>query len=216
MSFTALSATLPSGSKFSGERLVTSKCLKQRVKARSVPVTAAAVQNFKLNMQGKHLEVTDSIREYAEEKVCHSLEHYDGAVKQVTAFTKQGVIRAEVSEDSLYASIDKVADKLSRKMRKIKEKQNSKKGHHSTRNSPTAEEIDVVADASEQVLPQLPEEVIRTKYFNLAPLTVDEAIENLQMVGHDFYTFTNANTGELNILYRRNAGGYGLIVPRQD
>lgn len=201
-------------------------------------MTTAAVQNFKLNMQGKHLEVTDSIREYAEEKVCHSLEHYDGAVKQVdvrfsarggdagkgakmqkveiTAFTKQGVIRAEVAEDSLYASIDKVADKLSRKMRKIKEKSQSKKGSHSTRNSPTPEEIDVVAEDNEQVLPQLPEEVIRTKYFNLAPLTVDEAIENLQMVGHDFYTFTNANTGELNILYKRNAGGYGLIVPRQE
>lgn len=202
-------------------------------------MVAAAVQNFKLNMQGKHLEVTDSIREYAEEKVCHSLEHYEGSVKQVdvrfsarggdagkgakmqkvevTAFTKQGVIRAEVSEDSLYASIDKVSDKLSRKMRKIKEKNLSKKGHHSARNSPSPEEIDVVAEANEPaVLPQLPEEVIRTKYFNLAPLTVDEAIENLQMVGHDFYTFTNANTGELNILYRRNAGGYGLIVPRQD
>jgi putative sigma-54 modulation protein len=60
---------------------------------------------------------------------------------------------------------------------------------------------------------ELPEEVVRVKYFHLQPMTIREAWEHLQMVGHDFYMFRNAETEEINVIYQRNHGGYGVIQP---
>ena len=63
--------------------------------------------------------------------------------------------------------------------------------------------------------PKLPDTVVRSKYFAMPPMTVQAALENLELVGHDFYMFRNVETNEINVIYERNHKGYGLLQPRQ-
>ncbi|KAF7044790.1 hypothetical protein CFC21_053973 [Triticum aestivum] len=151
---------------------------------------------------------------------------------EVTLFTRRhGVVRAEEEEESSYASIDAAAAVVKRKLRKIKEKETDVRhlkgtkewqssGLSDVEDESEAEEeeeddelVEVIgAEDEESVLTK----VVRTKVFEMAPLTVDEALEQLENVDHDFYAFRNEQTGEVNILYKRNEGGFGLIIPKQD
>jgi putative sigma-54 modulation protein len=63
--------------------------------------------------------------------------------------------------------------------------------------------------------PELPSEVVRMKYFAMPPMTLDDALHQLQLVDHDFYMFRNQDTNEINVIYQRNHGGFGVIQPRQ-
>ncbi|MEO1622706.1 MAG: ribosome-associated translation inhibitor RaiA, partial [Cyanobacteria bacterium J06632_3] len=143
---------------------------------------------------------------------------------EVTIYLSNSVVRAEESSENMYASIDMVTDKITRQLRKYKEKRRDQ-SHASVR--PT--NIDTVLNAPDitpennpdisEVLnhqPKLPEAVVRTKYFAMPPMTVQAALENLELVGHDFYMFRNVETGEINVVYERNHKGYGLLQPRQN
>lgn len=150
---------------------------------------------------------------------------------EVTIYTKKhGVIRAEEDAENLYGSIDMVSPVIQRKLRKIKDK-DSDHGHHMKgfnrskvrepelariatddyEPAPLLEEIEPVPAENEE---DFIKDIVRTKYFEMPPLTVTEAIEQLENVDHDFYAFRNEETGEINILYRRKEGGYGLIIPK--
>ncbi|XP_024359643.1 ribosome-binding factor PSRP1, chloroplastic [Physcomitrium patens] len=196
----------------------------------------------RLVIQGKHLELTDAIKQYVEEKVGNAVHNQSALVKEVdvrmsvrggetgrgerlqrcevTLFTKKhGVVRAEEEAESMYASIDRVSDVISRKLRKIKEKDG---GHgRPAKYSPRIGEVlsNEVVDLDpilERKPDDLPDEVVRTKYFEMRPMKPLEALEQLVNVGHDFYAFRNVESGEINILYKRTHGGYGIIVPRND
>jgi ribosomal subunit interface protein len=190
------------------------------------------------------LQLTDAVKNYVEEKVGNAVHNHGNLVKEVdvrmsvrggetgrgqklqrcevTLFTKKhGVVRAEEETDNMYASIDRVSDVISRKLRKIKEKDG---GHGRTprmRNQPRIGELlsDEVVDLApilEKKVDELPDEVVRTKYFEMRPMTSFQALEEMVNVGHDFYAFRNAESGEVNILYKRHHGGYGMIIPRSD
>ncbi len=72
----------------------------------------------------------------------------------------------------------------------------------------------MISDLIGDRTPELPSEVVRMKYFAMPPMTLEEALEQLQLVDHDFYMFRNIKTGEINVIYERNHGGYGVIQPR--
>ncbi|MBE9190179.1 ribosome-associated translation inhibitor RaiA [Gloeocapsopsis crepidinum LEGE 06123] len=189
---------------------------------------------MKLVIHGKNIEITDGIREYVHQKIEKAVNHFqnltnevdvhlsvarnprinDKQAAEVTIYANGSVIRAEESSENLYASIDMVADKIARKLRKYKEKRHDKKTQVPEKTSIAVEPPPVVEDLIGDRTPELPEEVVRTKYFAMPPMTITEALEQLQLVDHDFYMFRNAETGEINVIYERNHGGYGVIQPR--
>ncbi|MEM7555878.1 MAG: ribosome-associated translation inhibitor RaiA [Cyanobacteria bacterium P01_A01_bin.84] len=190
---------------------------------------------MKLVIHGKNIEITDAIREYVHQKIEKAVNHFQNITNEVdvhlsvarnprinpnqsaevTIFANGNVIRAEESSENLYASIDLVADKITRQLRKYKERKynNKKTQAHPERELITQPEV-VVADLIGDRTPELPDEVVRTKYFAMPPMAVSEALEQLQLVGHDFYMFLNAETNEINVIYERNHGGYGVLQPR--
>lgn len=193
---------------------------------------------MKLVIHGRNIEITDAIREHVEQKILKAVSHFKhltnevdvhlsvaknpriGAnqAAEVTLFVDGAVVRAEESSENLYASIDLVADKISRQLRKFKEKRNTRmqgnlgKTTEAYLNEAPLTDVTHVLNTSE---PQLPEEVIRTKYFAMSPMSVSDALEQLAVIDHDFYMFLNAETEEINVIYERNHGGYGLIQPRK-
>ncbi len=191
---------------------------------------------MKLVIQGKNIEITDAIREYVHQKIEKAVSHFQHITMEVdvnlsvarnprintnqsaevTIYANGTVIRAQESSESLYASIDLVADKIARQLRKYKEKRNSKKNknHVAPKAAEIADAEAVTQDLIGDRAPELPKEVVRSKYFAMPPMTVDEALEQLELVDHDFYMFRNANTGEINVIYERNHGGYGVLQPR--
>jgi len=133
---------------------------------------------------------------------------------EVTIYANGTVIRAQESSENLYASIDLVADKIARQLRKYKEKRQDK-SPNLLKTGEVVIEHPVVEDLIGDRSPELPPEVIRTKYFAMPLITVDEALEQLQFIDHDFYMFRNAETEEINVIYKRsNHRGYGVIQPR--
>ena len=188
---------------------------------------------MKLVIQGKNIEITDSIHEYVNQKIEKAVNHFQQLTTEVdvhlsvarnprinpkqtaevTIYANGTVIRAQESSENLYASIDLVADKIARQLRKYKEKRQSKV--NKTKTVDLIESQPVVENLIGDRQAELPSEVVRTKYFPMPSMTVEEALEQLQLIDHDFYMFSNGVTGEINVIYKRyHHGGYGLIQPR--
>lgn len=189
---------------------------------------------MKLVIHGRNIEITDAIREYVHQKLEKAASHFLNSTNEidvhlsvarnpridtkqtaeVTVYANGTVIRAEESSENLYASIDLVADKIARQLRKYKERRLDKKTHAQVKTSEVVNPVPVESTLIGDRTPELPPEVVRTKYFAMPPMTMAEALEQLQLVDHDFYMFRNAETGEINVIYERNHGGYGVIQPR--
>ncbi|HAA27176.1 MAG TPA: ribosome-associated translation inhibitor RaiA [Cyanobacteria bacterium UBA8553] len=189
---------------------------------------------MKLVIQGKNIEITDAIREYVHQKIEKAVNHFQNITTEVdvhlsvarnprinskqaaevTIYANGTVIRAQEGSEDLYASIDLVADKIQRQLRKYKEKLLHKKTHDQPKTGVIVDEVPVSPDLIGDRTPELPSEVLRMKYFAMPPMSIEEALEQLQLVDHDFYMFRNVKTGEINVIYERNHGGYGVIQPR--
>ncbi len=186
-------------------------------------------------IQGKNFDITDAIREYVNTKMSRSVDNFahltneidvhlsvernpriqDNHSAEVTVYANGTVIRAEISSPDMYASIDQVADKLTRQLRKYKERNGTYKQKHTGVKTSVAIAQQPVTDQPDlSRTPELPSEIVRMKYFSMPPMSVDEALRQLEVVDHDFFVFRNCESGEINVIYERNHGGYGLIHPR--
>lgn len=177
---------------------------------------------MRLQVKGKNVEVTDSIREYAEEKLSKlgrqladptrvelelavernpsiSANH----VAEATIWTKGPVLRAREASADHKASIDQLVDKLERQVKRYREKRRRYRG------SPA--EVPIPDNA---VPVEAEPRIVKSKRFPVKPMSPEEAVLQLELVGHDFFVFQNAETMEVNVVYRRRDGSYGLIEPQ--
>lgn len=193
-----------------------------------VEVQKGGVYMLTFNIRGENIEVTPAIREYVEGKIS-KLERYfnndmDAAANvnlkiyndkrtkvEVTIPMKRLTLRAEERNDDLYAGVDAIVDKLERQIRKHKTKVNRKFRDREGVGLyfATATATETGATAVEELEDEL--QIVRTKQFSLKPMDDEEAILQMNLLGHDFYIFTDAETDETNIVYRRKDGKYGLI-----
>ena len=180
---------------------------------------------LKFNIRGENIEVTPAIRDHVEGKI-ERIERYfnedlnananvnlkvynDKQTKvEVTIPLKNVTLRAEERHNDMYAAVDLIVDKLERQIRKHKTKINRK-----FRERDGVGVYFATVAQSEPELETSEEEyaVVRTKQFDLKPMDQEEAILQMNMLGHDFYIFTDAESNGTNIVYKRRDGKYGLI-----
>ncbi|MFK7694744.1 ribosome hibernation-promoting factor, HPF/YfiA family [Paenibacillus sp. HJGM_3] len=182
------------------------------------------------NIRGQNIHLTDALKDYSIKKIGR-LERYfeappstDVHVTLSVSKTLQTIevtiplpgvlLRAEERHDDLYAAIDLVTEKLERQIRKHKTKVNRKFRQDGGLRTLFREGTE---GSSATALRQLEDEddleLVRTKKFNLKPMDIEEAILQMNMVGHSFFVFANAENEQVNVVYRRNDGKYGLIEP---
>ena len=188
---------------------------------------------MKIHVRGDHhLDVTPALKEYVEKKLGR-LERYmdtDGAKEvsvtmavtrdvhsvEVTMPVSHLLLRAEERSPDMYASIDMVVDKLEKQLAKYKHRVGQKvdqrqkvEGSRAKAGQRLARGADQEDEANEVELA-----VVRKKEFDMKPMHIDEAILQMDMLGHDFFVFANADTDRTNVVYKRRDGQYGLIEAR--
>ena len=130
----------------------------------------------------------------------------DAYVCQLTIFAPQAVIRAETRNDTIENAVDKCIDKIKTQIERYKSKiQRSNK-------KATSKAMEVTKKTEGEF--EIPKILRRKRFSATAPMTEEEAIERMELIGHDFFLFNNENTGRFSILYRRDDGYYGIIEPK--
>lgn len=176
------------------------------------------------NIRGERIEVTEALRDYVEKKVGKLEKYFDTPPTSDVSVTLRVtrdihsvevmipmpglLLRAEEKNGDMYASIDLVVDKLERQIRKHKTKVNRKFRQEGSIRTLFKDQPSVNGAADEDEL-----ELVRTKRFALKPMDVEEAILQMNLIGHSFFVFSNMDTEEVNVVYKREDGKYGLIEP---
>jgi len=177
----------------------------------------------RLQVKGKNVEVSDSLKDYARQKLSKLEKHLNDAsrlelelqvernpsisenqVAEATIWTKGPVLRARESSSDMKASIDLLVEKLERQARRYRDKRRRRPGRN--HDQPLAGRP-VVAEEESPV-------IVKTKQFAVKPMSSEEAVLQLELVGHDFFVFLNGETNDVNVVYRRRDGNYGLIEPQ--
>src|ERR687898_817216 len=184
-------------------------------------------------VKGRNISVTEALERYTTEKVERIARFFDDGrsvsrvevelihernssnpepeVADATFFINGTVLKARVASADMYASIDLMADKLERQVRRYRGRQLDRwhgqiKGPHAE--LPVEPEPFVVEEEEE-----IEARIVRTKQFQMKPMSAEEAVLQLELLDHDFFVFTSAETGDINVVYRRRDGDYGLIEP---
>jgi putative sigma-54 modulation protein len=193
---------------------------------------------MRLQVSGRNLDITEPIREYAERKLARIERHLTEDTRvdlelaiernrsisanqhaELTVWTRGPVLRAHEYAEDMYAAIDLAVDKLDRQVRRYRERRRHWRPHHQARDIeallPLSDDDEAASaplrNGTEEELP-IPT-IVKTKRFNMKPMHPDEAALQLELVGHEFYVFLNAETDAVAVIYRRRDGNLGVIEP---
>jgi putative sigma-54 modulation protein len=181
---------------------------------------------MQLQVKGRNLEVSAAIRDYAQQKLSKLERQLEDPrvelelavernpsiaanhVAEATIWTKgPTILRAREASTDMRASIDQLVAKLERQLTRARHQGRARRRKAARANGPAAESTPMFGDEGEPT-------IVKTKHFAVAPMTAEDAIVQLELIGHDFFVFRNADGGEVNVVYRRRDGNYGLIEPR--
>ncbi len=169
-----------------------------------------------LMITGKNMDVTVPIKGYVEDKFGRITKYFEQILNahvylsviknpsvernqkvEITVDANGAIIRAEETSDNIYSAIDLASDKIEKRLKKYKNKM-----------------IDLSRKPKEAPAEESEEAIVRTKAFTMKPMTPEEAIQEMDLLGHQFFMFLNANTNAINVVYHRKDGQYGMIEPR--
>jgi len=178
---------------------------------------------MEFKIKSRNMDLNDELKNRAEKKIKDKmLKYFDRIIKieveltleknpkialnnliEVTVFTGGEVIRAESSGSDMFEAIDKVSNKLERLIKRFRDKliQRGRKGYESRISS------------GEKVEEELKQMIVKTKTFTLKPISPEEAVIQMELLGHDFFVFINSETGKTAVVYKRKDKNYGLIEP---
>lgn len=170
-------------------------------------------------IRGKNIELTNALKEYVEKRISKLDKYFESLEEaQVTLNVEKDrhrievtipingmILRGEEETNDMYSSIDMVLDKLEKQIAKQKTKLAKR-----VKNSKL---LDLLPKQNNGYADEAEPKVLRTKRFAIKPMPIDEAIMQMNLLGHNFFVFSNAETEEVNVVYRRKDGNYGLIEP---
>ena len=179
-------------------------------------------------VQGRNVQVTDRLHEYVEDKV-DKLDRYlstitearmelaiektrsaeDRQVAQLTVRAKGTLLRSEERSADMFTSVDMVMDKMKRQIDRFKSKRRSR-----LRGAAVEPATDMMVEEEEEESEET--RIVRTKRFRITPMDPEEAVEQMELLGHTFFVFYNVDEGQINVVYARRDGDYGLIQPELD
>lgn len=177
---------------------------------------------MKFIISGRNMEITSGLRDSVESKLGKLEKYFTPETEvivtlsvekerqkiEVTIPVKGNIIRSEQESNDMYVSIDLVEEIIERQLRKYKTKLITKhQGGHNFR--PEFIEEDAIPDTDDI-------QIVRTKRFGIKPMFPEDACIQMELLGHSFYVFSNAETDEVNVVYKRKNGTYGLIEPEFD
>lgn len=185
-----------------------------------------------ITVSGRKMNVTPAIKDYVDEKIGRSLEVFDSAamdaevvlrteknpaislnaICEVTVNAKGAVIRVAESAEDMYAAIDLASDKVARQLRKYKTKIVERRGGRGSIRHLQPDELDIP-----DVIPTEPEEdddlLVRLKEVEMEPMTEEHALVQTDLLGHDFFVYFDQDAHQIQVIYHRKNGGYGIIRP---
>jgi len=174
-------------------------------------------------IRGKHIEITDALRDYVTKRV-GKLEKYTDEFQdvsvtllvekdrhrvEVTAPINGMILRGEEQTGDMYSSIDMVLEKLERQIDKYRTRISKRM------RTKVLKDHEPEGAAGRAAWEDEGEQIVRNKKFPVKPMSVDEAIMQMNLIGHSFFVFTNAETQRMNVVYRRKNGDYGLLEPEE-
>lgn len=177
---------------------------------------------LQINVRGENIEVTDAIRNYVDKRLGNLNKYFEDtenpiahvnlkvykdktAKAEVTIPLPYLILRAEKIDPDMYKAIDDVFEKIERQIRKYKTKINRKSREKGIK------DFDLTGPSDEDDKDKDSLQIVRTKHMSLKPMDAEEAVLQMDMLGHDFFVFEDADTNGTSVVYKRRDGRYGLI-----